>query len=289
MPSLRRSLLALAGLPLLTATLLAAGGCGAGGNRLLIGATTSLQDTGLLDELVEAFEEETGADVAAVTPIVAGSGQVIELARRGEVDVIFSHSPAAEKRLVEDGDGIDRREVMHNFFLLVGPADDPADVQSAQTVAEAFRLIAAEGSEFVSRGDKSGTNVRELAHWEEAGIDPEEESWYQVSGSGQGQNLLVASDKGAYTFVDGGTFAVFYGRLDLEPFFTDPEPNQYSVTRVNPDKHDKVNGELALDFVDFVTSAAAQRIIAEFGAEEYGRPLFEPDLPIFEATPVSTP
>jgi tungstate transport system substrate-binding protein len=271
--------------PALLALALLAASCG-GGGKLIVGATTSLQDTGLLDELIAAYEDESGADV---TPVVAGSGQVLALASRGEVDVIITHSPEDERTLVGDGDGIDRRPVMHNFFLLVGPPDDPAKVQSAETAADAFRLIASEGIAFISRGDNSGTNVRELALWKEAGIDPSGESWYQESGSGQGQNLLVASDKAAYTLVDSGTFSVFRGRVELYPFITDSARNQYSVTRVNPRRHGEVNETGALVFEDWLTSPAAQRIIAGFGVDKYGQPLFEPDNPTEEATPASTP
>jgi tungstate transport system substrate-binding protein len=280
------SALRVCGAALLAATLILAASCGRGGGELIVGATTSLQDTGLLDALVEAYEDERGVNVK---PVVAGSGQVLELARRGEVDVIVTHSPDAERRLVNDGDGIDRRPVMHNFLLLAGPPDDPANVQSVETVAEALRLIASEGTGFVSRGDNSGTHVRELALWEEAGIDPSGESWYSESGSGQGQNLLVASDKGAYTLVDSATFTTFWGRLELDPFLSDRERNEYSVILVSPQKHGEVNEAGALDFADWLISPAAQRIIADYGVEEYGQPLFEPDNPIYEATPASTP
>ena len=228
-----------------------------------------------MDVLTEAFREEGGYDVAAVTPIIAGSGQVLELARRGEIDAVITHSPDAEAQLIADGDGVDRREVMHNFFVLVGPPDDPAGVGSAVAVADGLKRIAAAGRTFVSRGDSSGTHIRELALWGQAGIDPAGEPWYQESGAGQGQSLLVTSDKGAYTLVDSSTFAVFQERLELELYVSDEEPNQYSVIRVNPEKHN-VNEAEALAFAEFLTSPAAQRIIAEFGREEYGESLFMP-------------
>ncbi len=263
--------------------------CGSGGD-LIVGATTSVHDTGLLDLLTEAFREESGYDVSAVTPIIAGSGQILELARRGEVDAVITHSPQAEAGLIADGDGIDRREIMHNFFVLVGPPDDPAGVGSAGAVAEALKRISAAERTFISRGDNSGTHMRELALWRKAGIDPMGESWYQESGAGQGQSLLVASDKAAYMLVDSSTFAVFQERLELEVYAFDEQPNQYSVIRVNPDKHD-VNETAALAFAEFLTSAAAQRIIADFGREKYGEPLFVPAGPVGDVTPipVSTP
>lgn len=261
-----------------------------GGNDLVIGVSTSVRDTGLLDELVEEFKRQRPDPAATIKPVATGSGQLIELARRGEVDILITHFPEAEAKLIADGDGIDQRELMHNFFVLVGPPDDPVGVRAAASLPAAFRLIADAEARFVSRGDNSGTHVRELALWRQAGIDPVGEPWYQESGAGQGQSLLVASDKGAYTLVDSGTFVVFQERLELEPYVSDEEPNQYSIIRVNPDKHD-VNEAAALAFAEFLTSPAAQRIIAEFGREKYGEPLFVPAGPVGDMTsiPVSIP
>jgi tungstate transport system substrate-binding protein len=261
-----------------------------GGDDLVIGVSTSVRDTGLLDELVDEFKRQRPDPAATVKPVATGSGQLIELARRGEVDILITHLPEAEAKLIADGDGIDRRRLMHNFFVLVGPPDDPVGVRSTASLPEAFRLIAGAEATFVSRGDNSGTHLRELALWRQAGIDPVGESWYQESGAGQGQSLLVASDKGAYTLVDSGTFVAFRERLELEPYVSDEEPNRYSIIRVNPDKHD-VNEAAALAFAEFLTSPAAQRIIAEFGREKYGEPLFVPAGPVGDMTsiPVSIP
>jgi tungstate transport system substrate-binding protein len=181
--------------PALLASLLlvAAISCG-GSDDLLVGVATSVHDSGLADELVAAFEE-ANPDVDSVKPIPAGSGQLAELARRGEVDVIITHEPQVEADLIAEGAVSERRPFMHNFFLLVGPPGDPAAVEGAETLAEAFGRIAEAGATFVSRGDRSGTNVRELAVWEDSDVDPEGESWYQESGAGQGQSLLVASDR----------------------------------------------------------------------------------------------
>ena len=261
--------------------------CG-GGNGLIVGATTSIQDTGLLDVLTEAFREESGYDVTAVTPIVAGSGQIIELARRGEVDAIITHALQAEAQLLASGDAIDRRPLMHNSFLIAGPPDDPAKVGDAADPPEAFRRIADAGATFISRGDQSGTHMRELAVWAEIGIDPVGESWYQESGQGQGQSLLLASDKSAYTLVDSGTFTVFQDRLEMRSYVIDGIPNEYSVIRMNPERH-SVNEKAALAFADFLTSPAAQRIIADFGREEYGEPLFAPAVPAPDVTPTPIP
>lgn len=292
MRSPRPSRLSAAGGRLGVATLtgsviLLAASCGSG-NDLIVGATTSVHDTGLLDVLTEAFREESGYDVAAVAPIVAGSGQILELARRGEVDAVITHSPQAEARLISDGDGMDRREIMQNRLVVVGPPDDPAGVRSAATAAEALKRIAIAERMFISRGDSSGTHIRELALWGQAGIDPAGQSWYQESGAGQGQSLLVASDKGAYTLVDSSTFTVFRERLALETYVFDDEPNQYSIIRVNPDKHD-VNEAAALAFANFLTSPVAQGIIAEFGRERYQEPLFVAAGIASEVEPAATP
>ena len=254
----------------LAVTLSACGGSGG----LILGATTSVQDTGLLDALVRSFHDRTGLDVK---PIVGGSGQVLELARKGEVDVVLTHAPADEARFMADGEGVERRPVMQNLFLVVGPPADPAGVAGAGTLGEAFRRIAAQKQAFISRGDNSGTHQRELDVWKDTDVDPHGQAWYQESAVGQGQNLLVASDKGAYALVDSSTYATFKKRVDLAVYVTDSqEPNVYSVIRVNPDKHSNVNNEAARAFADFVTSTETQRLIGSFGVDEYGQALFEP-------------
>ncbi len=264
-------------LALAAALALAFVACGGGSDTLVLGATTSLQDTGLLDELVRAYEQQSGYDVKSV---VGGSGQILEMARRGEIDVVITHSPEEEERFVKDGDGVDRRPVMENYFLLAGPPDDPAGVTNVTTLSEAFRLIANARLTFISRGDNSGTNVRELSVWREAGIDPHGQSWYQESAAGQGQNLLLASEKGAYTLVDSSTFTVFAQRVRLAAFAIDHQnPNVYSVTRVNAQKHSSVNGQAAIAFADFVTSIDGRCLIANFGREKYGESLFSAACP----------
>jgi tungstate transport system substrate-binding protein len=247
--------------------------CGGGGDKeLILGATTSVQDPGLLDEIVREFEAITEYDVK---PIVGGSGQILEMARQGEFDVIITHSPADEDKLLADDEGLDQRTVMRNFFLVAGPEGDPAGAAAAATISDAFERIAAGGHAFVSRGDNSGTHRREQSIWEELGIQPDGEPWYHVSSAGQGQSLLVAADEGAYTLADSSTFTAFRERANLSALFTDrEEPNVYSVIRINPDKHD-VNAAGAIAFAEFITSQAGQCLIDEFGAEEYGEPLFE--------------
>ena len=264
--------------PLLALTVLAAAACGGGNgdNELVLGATTSVQDSGLLDELVRAFEDVSDYDVK---PIVGGSGQTLETARRGEFDVILTHSPADEVKFVADGEGIDPRIIMRNFFLIAGPEDDLAGVKGAATLSEAFQRIASGEHRFVSRGDNSGTHRREVSIWGEIGVQPEGQSWYEISSTGQGQSLLVASDKGAYTLVDSSTFTVFKERIDLQSLLTDRgEPNIYSLIRISTDKHPNVNAAGAVAFVEFLTSVAGQCLIADFGVKEYGESLFEPVL-----------
>jgi tungstate transport system substrate-binding protein len=250
------------------------GSCGGDGDeQVVLGAPTSVQDSGLLDEVVREFEGVTNYDVK---PLVGGSGQMLEMARQGEFDVILTHSPADEDKFIADGEGVEKRPVMRNFFVIAGPETDPAGVRGSEDIRDALGRIAAAGQTFVSRGDNSGTHRREQSFWEELGIAPENYPWYQVSGSGQGQSLLVAADKDAYTLVDSSTFAAFRERVDLKALFTDNEnSNLYSVIRVSPDKHD-VNAAGAVAFAEFLISQAGQCLIANFGVEEYGEPLFEP-------------
>ena len=266
----RPLLAALAGTLVVVA--IVSGGCG-GGEGLVIGVASSVQDSGLIDAVVDEFRAEN-PEFGSVKAVPGGSGQLLEMARRGELDAIITHSPGDEERFVADGEGIDRRPFMQNFFVLVGPEDDPASLGQLARPVSAFKAIAATEAKFVSRGDESGTHVRELAIWEEAGVDPTGESWYQESGVSQGANLQVASDKGAYTLTDSATWTALQDDVELVLYVIDAQvPNVYSVTRVNPDKH-KVNEEAARAFADFLTSAAGQAVIEEFGVEDYGEPLF---------------
>lgn len=250
-------------------------GCGSSSaNTLILGATTSVSDTGLLDELVSAFEE---AGDYSVTPVIGGSGQIIEQARRGELDVIVTHSPADEASFIADGEGMEPRHVMENYFLVAGPPDDPAGVGGASTLGEAFQAIATAGAPFISRGDNSGTHKRELSIWQSLGIAASEQDWYHEYGLGQAQSLLVASDERAYTLVDSSTFITLEERVDLDAFVRDTEmPNVYTVTLVNAVKHSQVNAVASRAFAEFLTGPGAQQIIAEFGREEFGQALFVP-------------
>jgi tungstate transport system substrate-binding protein len=229
----------------------AVAGCGSGKQELILGATTSVQDPGLLDPLVTAFEDAYDYDVK---PIVGGSGQTLEQARQGEMDVIMTHSPTDEKQFITDGYGIDRTEVMQNFFLIAGPEDDPAGVKDSQSMNEAFQKIAAGEYAFISRGDNSGTHRREQSIWEAISVDPIGKSWYTESATGQGQNLLVANDRDAYTLVDSSTFTAFKDRVGVIELFRDADnPTIYSVVRLNAEKLPEVNSKGGDDWLAFLT------------------------------------
>jgi tungstate transport system substrate-binding protein len=243
---------------------------------LLLVSTTSTQDSGLLDVLLPAFEAQSGYHIQLVA---TGSGQALKIGEQGNADVILLHSPEAEKKFVADGFGIDRRLVMHNDFIVVGPASDPASLHTQPTTASAFEAIYSSASTFVSRGDGSGTNAKELAIWKNIGLDPHGQSWYIETGQGQGNTLTIASEKDGYALTDRGTFLAYKSKLNLDILF-EGDPfliNVYHVITVNPEKWPNVNLAGAKAFADFVTSPEGQKIIAEFGVKEYGQPLFFPD------------
>ncbi len=244
--------------------------------NLLLVSTTSTQDSGLLDVLLPAFSQETGYNVQLVA---VGSGQALKLGEEGNADVILLHSPTAEKEFMDKGFGTDRRLVMHNDFVIVGPDLDPASLRTQLKAVESFKAVFSSASTFVSRGDESGTHVKELALWKSAGLVPFEQDWYLETGQGQGATLSIASEKGGYAITDRGTFLAYQVNLDLVILFeNDPVLlNVYHVITVNPEKWPHVNMEGAQEFADFITSQAGQDIIRNFGVEEYGQPLFFPD------------
>jgi tungstate transport system substrate-binding protein len=247
-----------------------------GSGDLLLASTTSTEDSGLLDVLIPAFEQRTGYNVKLIS---GGSGQAIESARRGDVDVLLVHSPEAEKRLVADGFGIERALVMHNDFVLVGPEDDPAGVSSSADLAAAFQAIAASEALFISRGDESGTHVAELRLWEAAGVDPTGQDWHAETGQGQGATLQVANQRRGYALTDRGTFLAQQHNLDLN-VLAERGPdvrNYYHVIVVNPAAHPGVNAAGARAWVAFVTGPQGQEMIRTFGVDTYGEPLFYPD------------
>lgn len=244
--------------------------------NLILATTTSTQDSGLLDVLIPVFEKKTGYFVKT---IAVGSGQAMAMGRKGEADAMLVHSPAAEKKFMAEGSGVNRLIVMHNDFVVVGAPADPAAIKSAASAADAFKKIAAAGSLFLSRGDNSGTHAKEKGIWKAAGINPERQKWYQETGLGMGQTLNVAAEKKAYTLADRGTYLSLKKNLGLE-ILKEGDPillNVYHVIRVNPAKWPKANADGAKAFSDFMVSAKVQEIIKTFGVEKYGGALFFPD------------
>jgi tungstate transport system substrate-binding protein len=242
---------------------------------ILLVSTTSTQDSGLLDVLLPAFTAKTGYQVQLVA---TGSGQALKIGEQGNADVILLHSPAAEKEFIANGFGIDRRLVMHNDFIIVGPPSDPAGIRS-MTPADALKKIFDSRTTFVSRGDQSGTHVKELALWKQAGLDPTGKDWYIESGQGQGATLSIASEKAGYALTDRGTFLAYKSNVDLE-ILVEGDPfllNVYHVLTVNPERFPNTNLVAAKAFADFITSAEGQKIIGDFGVDKYGQPLFFPD------------
>jgi tungstate transport system substrate-binding protein len=239
---------------------------------LILATTTSTQDSGLLDDLLPAFTEATGW---AVKPVAVGSGQAIELGRRGEADVLLVHSPAAEEEYVAEGTAGRRLLVMHNDFVLLGPDADPAGVRGVPA-DDAMRRIAAAGAVFVSRGDDSGTHARERSLWEEAGVTPGA-PWYQETGQGMGATLRVAVEKSGYTLSDRATYL---SQPDGLALLVERDPgllNVYHVIEVTKRAGERVQPDGAAAFADWITGPDAQRRIGEFGRERYGQPLFVPD------------
>jgi ABC-type tungstate transport system, permease component len=239
---------------------------------LILATTTSTQDSGLLDELLPAFTADTGWQVKTVA---VGSGQAIELGRRGEADVLLVHSPAAEEKLVAEGSAGPRRLVMHNDFVLLGPAADPAGVRGVP-VSEAMRRIARSGAVFVSRGDDSGTHAREKQLWTADGITPGGPG-YQQTGQGMGATLRVAAEKGGYTLSDRATYLSQPDGLTL---LTEGDPgllNVYHVIEMTTRAGDRVQPDGAAAFAGWITGAPAQQRIGAFGRATYGQALFVPD------------
>ena len=247
----------------------------AAGTPVILATTTSTQDSGLLDVLAPLFEKKTGYFLKTVS---VGTGQALALGGRGEADVVLVHAPEAEKKYVAEGTLINRRLVMHNDFIIIGPEADPANVRGRKRAVGAFRRIAAAKAPFVSRGDNSGTNILEKKLWKQAGIEPEG-SWYLQSGQGMGQTLGIASEKLAYTLTDRGTYLALKKRVALDILVERDGPllNIYSVMEVSPARFPKVNAAGGKAFADFMVSAEAQAVIKTFGVEKYGQPLFFPD------------
>jgi tungstate transport system substrate-binding protein len=244
--------------------------------NVILATTTSTQDSGLLDVLLPIFEKKTGYFVKT---IAVGSGQAMAMGAKGEADVLLVHSPAAEKKFMADGNGVERRLVMHNDYIILGPPADPAKIKGMKKAAEAFKKIAATGSVFMSRGDNSGTNAKEKDIWKATGVKYEGEKWYQQTGLGMGQTLAVAAEKKAYTLADRGTYLALKKNLGLDILVEGDGIllNIYHVIEVNPKKWPKANFTGAKTFGDFMVSKETQAIIKTFGVDKYGSPLFFPD------------
>lgn len=247
----------------------------AGKEAVILATTTSTQDSGLLDVLVPAFEEPTGFNVKVVA---VGSGQAMTMGAECNADVLLVHSPAAEEEFMAAGNGVDRRLVMHNDFVVVGPAADPAGIKGMASAPEAFAKIAEPEATFVSRGDTSGTHAKELGIWKKAEITPQG-AWYLESGQGMGATLTIASEKGAYTLTDRATYLATKDNLALDILVEGDASllNVYHVISVNPEKCSAVNTTGATSWADFLVSPGGQAMIGEYGVEEYGQPLFVPD------------
>jgi tungstate transport system substrate-binding protein len=244
--------------------------------NLILATTTSTQDSGLLDVLVPLFEQQTGYTVQTVA---VGSGEAMKMGEEGNADVLLVHAPASEETFMEAGNGTDRFLVMHNDFIIVGPADDPAGIKGMNSAVDAFNAIYQAGAPFITRGDDSGTHKKELALWKSAGLEPAGQPWYTETGQGMGASMTVASEKQAYILTDRATYLANKDNYELEPLVEGDTSllNVYHVITVNQTKWPKVNYEGAVAFAKFMTDAATQKIIGQFGADKFGQPLFFPD------------
>ncbi|HYF84600.1 MAG TPA: substrate-binding domain-containing protein [Clostridia bacterium] len=241
---------------------------------MTLATTTSTRDTGLLDVLVPAFDKKYGV----TTKVVAvGTGEALEMGKLGNADVLLVHARKSEDEFVASGYGINRKDVMHNFFFVVGPKDDPAGAAKEKDAEAAMKKIAESKSKFVSRGDQSGTHKKELAIWGAYGLKPQGEAWYKEAGQGMGDTLTMASEMGAYTLSDSGTWYAFQDKVDLK-IVVEGDPvlfNPYGVIAVNPEKYPNIHNKAAMAFIDFITSEEGQKIIGDYKKND--QQLFIPD------------
>jgi len=243
--------------------------------NIILATTTSTQDSRLLDVLVPMFQEQTGYTVQTVA---VGSGEAMKMGEEGNADVLLVHAPASEVTFMDGGFGKDRMLVMHNDFIVVGPADDPAKIKGL-AIKDAFKAIFDGGAPFITRGDDSGTHKKELALWKSAELDPGGKEWYIETGQGMGASMTVASEKAAYILTDRATYLANKDNYQLEILVEGDKSllNVYHVITVNPEKWTAANYDGAMAFAKFMTDPATQAVIGEFGKEKFGQPLFYPD------------
>jgi len=241
---------------------------------IVVSSTTSTEQSGLFNYLLPIYKSKSGIDVKVVA---VGTGQALDIGRRGDADVVFVHDKPAEEQFVAEGFSGKRYEVMYNDFILIGPKGDPAKIAGGKEIDVAFQKIAAAQSPFISRGDKSGTNAAELRYWKSAGINPTSGSWYKETGSGMGPALNTASAMNAYILADRGTWLSFKNRGDLIILVQgDPKLfNQYGVMLVNPEKFPQVKKILGQNFIDWLISKEGQAVIASYKID--GEQLFFPN------------
>lgn len=244
------------------------------GKNIILSTTTSTQDSGLLDVLVPLFEKQTGYSVKTIS---VGTGQALALAAKGDADVALVHAPSLEKKYVAEGTLLNRRLVMYNDFVIIGPNEDPAKIKSVKSALAALKSIEQTKARFVSRGDNSGTHNLEKALWQQAGIQPKA-TWYIESGQGMGATLGIANEKNAYTLTDRGTYLALRQRVTL-PILVEGDKvllNIYSVMEVNPANGPRINAAGGKAFADFMVSPQTQTVIKSFGTEKFGQSLFVP-------------
>ena len=245
--------------------------------EIILATTTSTRDAGLLDSILPVFERSSGYTVKV---IAVGSGQALAMGKRGDADVVLSHAPEAERVLVDSGYFLRRRLVMHNEFLIVGPAADPAGLRGLSDPVPAFRRIAERRGVFVSRGDQSGTHLREQLLWKRAGFPtPPRDGWYVESGQGMGATLQLADEKHGYTLTDRATYLAWRNKVQLVPMVEGDTSlyNVYHVLELNPRNSPRINVAGGRALADFLVAPETQRLIGEFGKGRFGQSLFVPD------------
>jgi tungstate transport system substrate-binding protein len=243
---------------------------------IVVASTTSTQDSGLFGHLLPIFKQKTGIDVKVVA---LGTGQALDTGRRGDADVVFVHAKAAEEKFLSEGFGVKRHPVMYNDFVLIGPAADPAGIKGSKDIVAALKAIKDKAAPFISRGDKSGTHIAEIALWTQASIDIKKDkgAWYKSIGQGMGAALNTASASNAYVLTDRGTWLAFKNRGELVIAVEGDRRlfNQYGVMLVNPQKHPAVKKELGQQFIDWLVSRDGQNAIADYKIN--GQQLFYPN------------